>query len=83
MGYVDEENIKVNYMRPKKVRTADVNEHPRRFWYWPRGKHAEDTRIDCILPVRPSDLILAVPPSTGTNLVFRLDNVDILDRFCA
>ena len=83
VGYVDEENIKVNYMRPKKVRTADVNEHPRRFWYWPRGKHAEDTRIDCILPVRPSDLILAVPPSTGTNLVFRLDNVDILDRFCA
>ena len=80
---IDDETVKVNYMLTKKVRTADVDEHPRRFWYWPRIRKLEDTKTDCILPVRPSDLILAVPPSTNTNLIFRLDNVDILDKFCA
>ena len=79
---VDNETVRVNYMRTKKVRTADVNEHPRRFWYWPRSKYERNTKTSCILPVRPSDLVLAVPPSTRTNLIFRLDNVDILDKFC-
>ena len=69
-------------MSKKKVRTADINEHPRRFWYWLRKKHIRDTKIEIILPVRPSDLELAIPPSTPQNLIFRVDNVDILSKFC-
>ena len=80
MENIDNETVKVNYMRPKKVRTADFNEHPRHF-RWPTSKDRCNTKTECISPVRPSDLILAVPPSTVTNLIFGWDNVDIIDKF--
>ena len=71
----DDETVKVNYMRTRKVRTSNVDEHPPRFWYWPRIRKQEDIKTDCILPLCLSNLI-------NNNV----DNVDILHKknnFCA
>ena len=43
LGGVDDDTIKVSYMRLKIVKTADKEEHPRRFWYWPARKDKWDT----------------------------------------
>ena len=79
---IDRGTFKVSYMLPFKVKTADPSEHPRRFWHWPRKKVIYDTNKVYIIPIRPSNLVLAVPPSTNSNLIFRLDNIDILEKFC-
>ena len=63
------------------MRTADINEHPRRYWYWPGKKHLRDRDVESTLPITSSDLELAIPPSTFKNLIFRVDNVDILSEF--
>lgn len=30
---LENDAVKMSYMHPKKVRTTDSNEHPRRYWY--------------------------------------------------
>ena len=61
---IDEDRVKVSYMLPWTVKTADANKHPGRFWYWPRKKVVYDRNKVYIIPLRPSNLDLAVPPST-------------------
>ena len=82
MSTVDDDTIKVSYMRPKTIKTANQDEHPRRFWYWPVRKDKFDTHRSCILNLKPS-LTLAIPPSTNKMIVFSCDNAELLERIAA
>ena len=72
------DTIKVSYMHPKSVLTANTDEHSRRFWIWPARKDVFDTDVNCILNLKPC-LSLATPPSTKRMCVFACHNADILE----
>ena len=77
---IDDETVGVSYMKPKKVLTANANEHPRKFWIWPYPEVTHRTNRQCILDLRPADLMLAIPPSTKRMLVFSVGNAELLHR---
>ena len=72
--------VDISYMKLKNVATADIEEHPRRFWIWPAKKEVLSTEHNYVLPVRP-DIVIARPPSTRRLLVFSVENAEIIDKF--
>ena len=79
VSIVDQEHVKVSYMQPKRIVTADDAEHPRRFWCWSKPKHNFKTHRSCILNLSPS-LCLAIPPLTKKLLVFSYMNAEFLQK---
>ena len=77
MHMVDDDTVKVSYMCPKTLKTANQDEHPRRFWYWPARKEKFDTHRSCIMNLKPS-LTLSTPPSTNKMIIFSCDNAELL-----
>ena len=77
---VSEEIVKVSYMLPKKISTASTELNPRLFWYWPSKQELMDTNRAAVLPLRPV-LTLAAPPSTKRFVVFKLENLDFVEKF--
>ena len=73
-------SVEINYMKNKKVLTADPTEHPRRFWVWPAKKDVFVTNKEYVLPVRPN-LVIAKPPSTRRMIIFSIENAEIIDKF--
>ena len=67
-------------MKVKNVATADIEEHPRRFWIWPAKTEVLSTEQNYVLPVRP-DIVVANPPSTRRLIVFSVENAEIIDKF--
>ena len=65
---INNETVTVSYMHPKKILTADPDEHSRRFWFWPAIKDRFKTKRSCILNLTPS-ICLATPPSTTRMLI--------------
>ena len=80
VGYIDDDTVDVSYMEVKQVLTSSVQEHPRKFWFWPSPQKKHPTNKHCVLDLRPAELTLAIPPSTRRNLVFSLGNAELLDR---
>lgn len=58
---LDDNTVVVSYMKPKKVLTANPSEHPWKFWIWPYSELTQPTNRQCILNLRPAELILAIP----------------------
>ena len=77
---LDDETVKVSYMVPKKISTASVELNPRLFWYWPAQQDLMSTSRAAVLPLRPV-LKLAAPPSTKRFVVFKLENLDFVEKF--
>ena len=77
---LDDETVKVSYMVPKKISTASVELNPRLFWYWPAQLDLMNTSRAAVLPLRPV-LKLAAPPSTKRFVVFKLENLDFVEKF--
>ena len=72
--------IQINFMKLRKIATADPEEHSRRFWIWPAIKEVIPIKQVYVLPIRP-DLVVAKPPSTRRILVFSVENAHIIDKF--
>ena len=79
---LDDETVRVSYMAPKKIMTADAMEHPRRFWIWPSKRDVYNTNRNCIINLRPY-LALESPPSTKRNFIFSCLNAEILEAMAA
>ena len=77
---VSAETVKVSYMLPKKIATASTELNPRLFWFWPSKKDLMETHQAAVLPLRPV-LSLASPPSTNRFVVFKLENLDFIEKF--
>ena len=75
---IDSCTVKVSYMSPKSILTAEAGEHERRFWIWPTNKDVFNTDKSCILNLKPC-LTLAKPPSTKRMFIFSCDNAELLD----
>ena len=67
-------------MKPKKILTAGTDIDLRQFWYWPSKEDIYETDRRCVLPLRPV-LQLAKPPSSRRFIVFKLENLDLIDKF--
>ena len=77
---ISAETVRVSYMLPKKIATASAELNPRLFWFWPSKKDLMVTHQAAVLPLRPV-LSLASPPSTKRFVVFKLDNLDFIEKF--
>ena len=77
---VSDEVVKVSYMMPKKIVTATTELNPRLFWFWPSKLDLMDTSKAAVLLLRPV-LQLATPPSTKRFIVFKLENLDFIQKF--
>ena len=77
---VSPEVVKISYMLPKKISTASTELNPRIFWFWPSRKDLMDTHQAAVLPLRPV-LTIASPPSTKRFVVFKLENLDFIEKF--
>ena len=80
IAIIDEETVKVSYMMPKKIATASTELNLRLFWYWPSKQDVMNTNRRAVLPLRPV-LKLAAPPSTKRFVVFKLENLDFVEKF--
>ena len=79
---IDSQLVMVSYMHPRKVLTTDLDEHSRRFWFWPSIKDKFKTKRSYILNLKPS-ICLATPPSTTRILVFACNNVEPFDTLAS